>query len=98
ELIQNYLEFRKPDDPETLDDYFAKVGHPAGRTSAAAMQTVIDNQGLGAQLNRMRWSTVSFPTSKFDLLTSDRPIIMTNGLRGSRDHLALPMGPRLLFL
>ena len=31
-------------------------------------------------------------------LTSDRPIIMTNGIIGKDDHLALPPGPRMLFV
>jgi hypothetical protein len=49
-------------------------------------------------LNKMRWSVVSFAKERHTLLTSDRPIIMTNGIVAAEDHLALPIGPRMLFI
>jgi hypothetical protein len=94
-----YQEIRKPDDPETFEDYLAKSAyHPAGRMSAYALQTIIDSPTMGGHLNQMRWSLVTFENERHTLLTSDRPIIMTNGLIGPEDHLALPIGPRMLFV
>jgi Protein of unknown function (DUF4238) len=49
-------------------------------------------------LNKMRWSVVTFARERYTLLTSDRPIIMTNGIVGKNDHLAIPIGPRKLFV
>ena len=46
----------------------------------------------------MRWSVVTFKNERYPLLTSDRPIIMTNGLVKPGDHLALPIGPLSLFV
>jgi hypothetical protein len=94
-----YREIRQPNDPETFEEYLAKgVYHPAGRMSAYALQTIIDSPRMGGHLNQMRWSVVTFAKERHTLLTSDRPIIMTNGIIGKDDHLALPLGPRMLFV
>ena len=53
---------------------------------------------MGGHLNQMRWSIVTFKNARHTLLTSDRPIIMTNGLVKPRDHLAIPIGPLALFV
>lgn len=94
-----YQEIRQPDDPETFEEYLAKCAyHPAGRMSAYALQTIIDSPRMGGHLNQMRWSVVTIAKERHTLLTSDRPIIMTNGIIGKDDHLALPLGPRMLFV
>jgi hypothetical protein len=98
ELNDRYRQIRRPEDPETYEEYMALTGHPAGRASAIAMQTIIDSPRMGGHLNQMRWSTVTFKNPKHTLLTSDRPIIMTNGLVKTRDHLAIPIGPLALFV
>lgn len=96
---EKYEEIRKPGDPQTFEDYLTSTAHhPAGRMSAYALQTIIDSPTMGGHLNKMRWSLVTFKNEKHTLLTSDRPIIMTNGLVGPEDHLALPIGPRKLFV
>jgi Protein of unknown function (DUF4238) len=80
ELNEKYRKIRRPEDPETYQEYMALTGHPAGRTSAIAMQTIIDSPLMGGGLNKMHWSIVTFKNAEHTLLTSDRPIIMTNGL------------------
>jgi hypothetical protein len=42
--------------------------------------------------------TIVSPPSSYPLLTSDRPIMMTNGLQDPDAHLTLPIGPRKLFI
>jgi hypothetical protein len=98
ELNKKYREIKRPEEPDTYEEYIANAGHPAGRASAIAMQTMIDNPRMGGPLNQMRWSVVTFTNTMHTLLTSDRPIIMTNGLAKPRDHLALPIGPLSLFV
>jgi hypothetical protein len=36
--------------------------------------------------------------SSHSLLTSDRPLVMTNGISGPGKHLSVPIGPSLLFI
>jgi hypothetical protein len=98
ELNEKYRAIRRPEDPETYEEYIALTGHPAGRASAMAMQRIIDRPLMGGHLNQMRWSVVTFRNEKHTLLTSDRPIIMTNGMAKPDNHLAIPIGPRMLFV
>ena len=62
ELNDKYRQIKQPTDPETYEEYIALTGHPAGRASAIAMQTIIDSPRMGGHLNQMRWSTVTFRT------------------------------------
>ena len=67
------------------------------QTTVLALQTMMDNKHVGAYLNRMAWVVAPLQTSYW-LLTSDRPLVMTNGISGPGKYLAMPMGPRLLFI
>jgi hypothetical protein len=98
DVNERYRAIKRPEEPETYAEYIALTGHPAGRASAIAMKTVIDSPLMGGHLNKMRWSIVSFKSATRTFLTSDRPIIMTNGLVGPDHHLAMPIGPRMLFV
>jgi hypothetical protein len=57
----------------------------------------MDNRQLGRFLNGLVWKVVSLE-SAYTLLTSDRPLVMTNGLAKPTGHLALAIGPRKLFI
>jgi hypothetical protein len=97
-MNERYRSLRRPEDPETYAEHVAQAGHPAGRASAIAVQTLIDSEIMGGHFNQMRWSVMRFTSTKRTLLTSDRPIIMTNGLAIPNGHLALPIGPFTLFM
>jgi hypothetical protein len=46
----------------------------------------------------MEWSIFTIPRSRFELLTSDRPVIYTNVLGSDESHIVLPVGPSRLFV
>lgn len=46
----------------------------------------------------MNWATKTIRTARHSLLTSDRPVIMTNGLDRSDAHIVLPISPCKLFI
>ena len=78
----NYASLRRFTDPEAYDDYPHKgPGHYAAQTTVLTLQTMMDNKQLGEQLNRMAWVVVPLRGSD-PLLTSDRPLVMTNGIKG----------------
>ena len=93
ELNDKYQQIRRPDDPETYEDYIAKTGHPAGRASAIAMQTIHRQPAHGRPPQPDALERRHVQERQAHPLTSDRPIIMTNGIVKPRDHLALPIGP-----
>jgi hypothetical protein len=98
EFRQKYDALKRPNDPPTYEEYMAQLGpNPHGRASAVLLQKVVDSRLLGAHINAMKWHllTIKGPVS---FLTSDRPILMTNGLAGPKDHIALPLGPDSMFL
>lgn len=90
----DYNAKKKLEDPSFLD-------YVLGRVQFNTMDfatSVIDNIGMGTHINQMRWSIRDVSDSGISLFTSDRPIIMTNGLNGPDAHLALPISPHKVFL
>jgi hypothetical protein len=67
------------------------------QTAIMLLQRLMDNPRLGSFLNGLVWKVVPVE-SAYTLLTSDRPLVMTNGLVKPGDHLALAIGPRKLFI
>jgi hypothetical protein len=70
----------------------------AGRASAILLQSVIDSPRIGSYMNGMRWVVLHIPSPKFLLLTSDRPVIMTNGLAYENSQILLPISPHHVFV
>jgi hypothetical protein len=62
------------------------------------LQQIIDNQRVGPTIFDMHWSRVSVAASNFSLLTSDRPLDMPQGLASQDAYIALPIGPKMLFV
>jgi hypothetical protein len=49
-------------------------------------------------INKMEWITVHVNEGKHSILTSDRPIIMSNDLARPNDFLLIPLSPSILFI
>lgn len=96
---RKYLEIRTDADPITLLEHMQSLSEPAVNMSAMkALIGMIDNRGVGEKTNRMLWRIIDTANSKFDLMTSDRPLIRTNGILREGGHMALAIGPRRLFI
>ena len=94
-----YLELRKPSDPQTFEEYRAKTdAESTARLAGRMLQDFSDLPNLGRCLNNMIRSVVTIHRSCRELLTSDMPVIRSNGL-GRRDaFLILPVSPGHLFV
>jgi hypothetical protein len=98
ELQADYAKHRNPTDPPTYEEYAALHSpNPAGRGGAILLQKVIDNPDLGNRINNMRWTVLKADSPKFTLLTSDRPVLITNGLQHDHSQLILPISPLHVF-
>jgi hypothetical protein len=98
-LHADYAEHRKPTDPATYEEYCAiRFPNPAGRGGAILLQKIIDNPDLGNRINNMRWKVIEAYNPMIPLLTSDRPVLITNGLAYERSQLLLPISPRHVFI
>lgn len=99
ELEAEYLARRKPTDPPTYSEYATiHSPNPRGRTGAILVQRVIDHPMIGNKINNMRWMVLHDARPKNLLLTSDRPVVMTNGLDAENSQLILPISPRHVFV
>ncbi|RWX66751.1 DUF4238 domain-containing protein [Mesorhizobium sp. M2A.F.Ca.ET.039.01.1.1] len=94
---QEYSKNRRETDPPTFSEYLATM--PLATVEGYLFQTylpIVDNQRVGATINQMQWAIADTRDAKFELLTSDRPVIRT-GLNYQFAHIALPIGPHQLF-
>ena len=90
---------RAPGDNTTFAEVTAKREPGAVGTSAAnLLADVIANSRAVPDICKMRWTCVDLSQSPITLLTSDRPLVMPFGLDDPKAYLALPMGPRHLFV
>ena len=84
----DYAARKKPDDPPIYEEYTAIYApNPAGRILVKLLQSLIDSEVTGGGVNSLRWTVLHDPQPKHLLLTSDRPVIMTNGLNKPDGHL-----------
>lgn len=93
ERIKEYNEFKGPEDPEFID----YIIHQTERGTLHFVMQQIDSERLGRRFNQMRWFTLETTRANRPLFTSDRPVIMTNGLAHPHSHLLMPISPTRLF-
>jgi hypothetical protein len=88
-----------PGDPPTFEEFLARTEREAPLKAAInLLQEIIDNPRVGPTIFEMKWSRVSLAASTISLLTSDRPLDMPHGLGSGEAYIALPIGPRTLFV
>tara|TARA_R110002051_G_scaffold95293_6_gene165266 strand:- start:13107 stop:13562 length:456 start_codon:yes stop_codon:yes gene_type:complete len=63
-----------------------------------ALVGVMDGGNVARTIHYMLWHVIDTSDADFDFLTSDRPVIRTNGIMIEGGHLAIPIGPRKLFI
>lgn len=85
---------RREGDPEFLEHIIESIN----KETLEHTMKQIDDRRIGALLNNMRWDTIEVSSAGRQLFTSDRPVIMSNGLSYDHSHLLLPVSPTCLFL
>jgi hypothetical protein len=98
-IKDDYENLRKETDPPTFEEFRAKfLANPANTSIHRYLHRLIDSETVILRICEMRWFTVWVDDSPFPLLTSDRPVIMTNGLQRHDSHIVVPLSPRQLFV
>ena len=96
---KDYPKLRRPEDPETFDEYKAAFSlNPIEVPATRVLPVLLKSKRVMAVLASLQWRTATVNTAKYPLLTSDRPVIMSNGLSGPDAHIVLPISPRRLFI
>ncbi len=94
-----YDEIRKDDWPEKFEDYIQIRNPRLAERSAILMTTnLIQNENILRTFMNARWWVLDISTVSRRLMTSDHPLVMTNGLNRLDGHFGLPIGPQHLFV
>lgn len=99
ELQARYESAKSPDDPPTLEEWL-QLSDPtySERSAIIAMTRLVENQNVLRLIRGMNWRVIDTRDRLRRLMTSDRPIVITNGLGRYDGHCALPLSPTKLFL
>jgi Protein of unknown function (DUF4238) len=98
-LREDYDKLRGPNDPATFEEYKAwSSANPLKLPAQQILPELINSERVITEIAFMRWTTAPLGNTKHSMLTSDRPVIMTNGLVQADAHIAIPLSPKLLFL
>ncbi|MGR9293659.1 DUF4238 domain-containing protein (plasmid) [Rhizobium leguminosarum] len=96
---KRYQKSREPDDPATFSEYLdSQPLAVKERYLFEVLNKLLEHDSVGTNINNMNWRILETPASAPRLLTSDRPVIRSTSLKGEKGHVALPIGPRLLWI
>lgn len=94
-----YDDLRTPNDPPTFDEYKARFyNKPIAVPPPRVLINILSSKRVAKGLATMKWVTKRVADARHTLLTSDRPVIMTNGIDRSDAHIVLPISPTKLFI
>lgn len=86
-------------DPKTFADYVTKADPQAPLLAATGyLDDAMNTAAVAEAIENMRWARIGVPRSRFSLLTSDNPFDMPLSLTDKNAYIALPLGPRALFI
>jgi hypothetical protein len=93
-----YQAIREDNNPLTMHEFLSdQPPQLYERHLFHALLRLIDNANVGSVLNVMSWAVVDTSKARYPLLTSDRPIVY-RPLKMRQGHVALPIGPKRLFV
>ena len=90
---------RRPGDPLTWEEAFQTLDASALEGfGARALPKMSDLKGVGQAIIDMRWSIVRRLDRQFSMLTSDKPVVTSDGLGRPDAYILLPIAPDRLFM
>lgn len=99
ELEHKYAAIDYADKPPTLKDYLAaQPDDLIDRNALLLGKRLMDLPRIGQSINNMHWAVLGMDDADRDLLTSDRPLMISGPLSNPRTILTMPVGPRRLFV
>lgn len=94
----DYDNLKGENDPPTFEEWVASdTGEGAHLLGVKLLNTLTMNKKVAAHIRSMSWSVVTLDKGLPSLLTSDRAIFSSNGIKKYGGQLILPIGPRHLF-
>jgi len=92
-------EIWQPGLPESVSEYEAQVApFAAEQTALKIATTLIEHERVRNFISTMNWAIVDVGMTGKSLMTSDRPVVMTNGFGQPDGHIVLPISPNRLLV
>ncbi|WP_442577833.1 DUF4238 domain-containing protein [Mesorhizobium sp. ASY16-5R] len=99
DLEAEYKALRRSDLPPTLGEYMTTLG--AANLERSALVLAVDMMQLESVTKLFmsaQWCVLDIGDSRKKLMTSDHPVVMTNGLGRFDGHFAIAISPQRLFV
>jgi hypothetical protein len=98
-LRARYEEKKKPGETRSLEEFIAQEDPDVReRWAMSELPDLIDHQCIGQMLNDMHWFVINTDAAAPRLLTSDRPLYISEKLGAPDCYLTLPIAPDRLFV
>jgi Protein of unknown function (DUF4238) len=98
-LRKDYDSRRDKADPHTFDEFVASLtNRDIETTTLMVLNKIMNSELVGTALGRMDWAVIRINRSRYPLLTSDRPLILSDGLRAPHGHILMPISPDRVFV
>lgn len=99
EFQQKYAAIKQEEAPALFEDWMVQYDAThVERSAMFAITTFIEHPPLLRLFQRMHWMIIDTSSVKRRLMTSDRPVMLTQGMLQYAGHYALPISPTRLFL
>lgn len=87
-----YANLRRPSDPETLEAFIdLDRRRMTSESLTRLMLNIMQSEYVATRIMNMSWHVGKLTGFRYKLLTSDRPIVMTNGIGHDRSHIIMPL-------
>jgi hypothetical protein len=99
EFQKEYTERKRPNDPNTLEEFVRRNSERmTSQTMISHLLDIIQSEKVRDKIMAMQWHVGEMRGNRHSLLTSDRPIVMTNGIAYDTSHIVMPLSPRQIFI
>lgn len=96
---EEFLSVEQSDNPPSVYSRLeSDAPHFIGNLGKLFLPGLIDNEEIAYYLINMHWVVLGLPHSEYTLLVGDGPFIRTHGLKDRECLVAVPIGPKLLFV
>ncbi|WP_165937953.1 DUF4238 domain-containing protein [Methylobacterium segetis] len=98
EMERDYRRRRRAHWPRDLQTYMDSVpDDQVERIGMSILVEMMNSEPINDHIVGMRWGALLYPNFRREVLTSDRPLVMTDGLAYPESLILMPIGPRAVF-
>lgn len=99
EFQRRYEAHRQEGDPALFEDWMVQTDPTyLERESVLMLTRLMENAKVLRLIRGMHWRIIDTSTVSRRLMTSDRPVVMTNGFGRYDGHIGIPISPTKLFI